>query len=380
MLKLAVIGAGGRGHISKMAHQPENGAALVALCDTDPKAFEIYHELLGRDIATYGDYREVLKRDDIDAVIIATPDFLHEEQAVAALEAGKGVYLEKPMAITIEGCDRILKTAKKTGIKLYVGHNMRFFPVMQKMREIIESGRIGDVQAIWCRHFISYGGDAYFKDWHSESKNTTGLLLQKGAHDIDVIHYLAGSHTVRTVGMGMLSVYDKVADRRGADEKGDARIDEGNWPPLEQKGVSPVIDVEDHSMVMMQMANGVQGSYMQCHYSPDDVRNYTVIGTKGRIENIGDHSTEDKIAKVRVWDARNGFNELGDEEIAVPVAEGTHGGADPMIMDDFVRYLKSGELRGATPWDARQSVAVGCLATESLRNGNVAMDVPGYEG
>ncbi|QDU35344.1 Putative oxidoreductase YteT precursor [Poriferisphaera corsica] len=380
MLKLAVIGAGGRGEISKLAHKPDEGSSLIALCDTREEAFACYTELLGDQVDTYSDYREVLKRDDIDAVIIATPDDLHEEHAIAALQAGKGVYLEKPLAITIEGCDRILQTAKDTGMKLYVGHNMRFFPVMQKMREIIESGRIGEVQAIWCRHFIAYGGDAYFKDWHSERKHTTGLLLQKGAHDIDVIHYLAGSHTVRTVGMGMLSVYDKVEDRRSADEPGDARIDESNWPPLSQTGISPVIDVEDHSMVMMQLASGAQASYMQCHYSPDDVRNYTVIGTKGRIENIGDHSTEEKIAKVRVWESRKGFSEFGDEEIALPAKDGTHGGADPMILDDFVRYMKTGERIGAEPWDARQAVAVGCLASESLRNGNVPKDVPGFGG
>jgi len=296
--------------------------------------------------------------------------------AVAALERGVGVFLEKPMAITIEGCDRILAAQKRSGAKLYVGHNMRFFPVIRKMKQIIDSGRIGEVQAIWCRHFISYGGDAYFKDWHSEQKFTTGLLLQKGAHDIDVIHYLAGAYTTRTVGMGKLSVYNRVPERRKPDEIADRGFNINNWPPLSQKQISPVIDVEDHSMVLMQLANGVQASYEQCHYTPDSHRNYTVIGTAGRIENCNDYSLPEAEAIIRIWDRRVTYIENGTESISLPTIHGDHGGADPLIVKDFLRYLKTGKREGALPLDARQAVAAGVMATRSLRNGNMPFDLP----
>ena len=196
-LKIGSIGAGGRGRICKLAHQPENDVELKAVCDVNPEVLKTYQEEF-KDVYATSDWKQLLEQD-LDAVFVTTPDFLHEEQAVAALSRGISVYLEKPMAITIEGCDRILETAQENNAKVYVGHNMRFFPVIQKMRQWIEEGRIGEVQAIWCRHFVDYGGDAYFKDWHSEQQYSTGLLLQKGAHDIDVIHYLAGAHTVRTV-------------------------------------------------------------------------------------------------------------------------------------------------------------------------------------
>ncbi|WP_432798197.1 Gfo/Idh/MocA family protein [Poriferisphaera sp. WC338] len=381
MIKIGSIGAGRRGKICKMAHDPVNGVELVAVCDVLPEVIAEYQEEFGGKLFATADYKELVAREDIDAVFVTTPDPFHEEHAVAAMEAGKHVYLEKPLAITLEGCDRILETAERCGVKLYVGHNMRFFPVVMKMKEIIASGRIGEVQAIWCRHFISYGGDAYFKDWHSEREYSTGLLLQKGAHDIDVIHYLAGAYTQRTVGMGKLSVYDRVEDRRGEDELGVPDFNRANWPPLSQKGMSPKIDVEDHTMMMMSLENGVQANYMQCHYTPDDVRNYTVIGTEGRIENFGDTSSEEQWAQVRVWDRRCGYQEHGTEAIAIPpLEEGTHGGSDDLIIADFVHYLKTGENRGATALDARMSVAAGCCATESLRQGNKAMEIPVYEG
>lgn len=375
MLKIASIGAGGRGGIVHLAHNPAEGSTLVAACDRRPDVRKHYTEKYP-GIAFFDDYRQLLAHDKYDAVFVTTPDFLHEEMGVAALETGAAVYLEKPMAITLAGCDKLLAASAKHGNRLFVGHNMRFFPVIEKMKEIILSGRIGQVQAIWCRHFIDYGGDAYFKDWHSERRFATGMLLQKGAHDIDVIHHLAGAHTVRTVGMGKLSVYDRVTNRRPEHQPGVARFEIGNWPPLKQTNLSPIIDVEDHSMVLMQLANGVQASYQQCHYTPDGWRNYCVIGDAGRIENWGDYSGGETVCSVRVFEKRRSGWYNGDEEVPVPAAEGSHGGADPRIVADFLRFTRTGVNKGATPWDARQSVAVGYLATASMRNGNIPFDVP----
>ena len=237
--KIGVIGVWGRGNLARYAHKPEEGFVIHAGTDVKQENIKIFQEKYPEAII-YHDYKDLLADKEIDMVFITTPDFFHEEMAVAALEAGKHIYLEKPMAISIEGCDRILKTAMRTKSKLYIGHNMRYFPVVLKMKEIIDSGVIGEVQCGWCRHFVGYGGDAYFRDWHSEQKNTCGLLLQKGAHDIDVMHWLMGSYTKRIVGMGMLSVYDKCG-RREENTPGCAKWDVNQYPPLTQTGFSPVI-------------------------------------------------------------------------------------------------------------------------------------------
>jgi len=247
---------------------------------------------------------------------------------------------------------------------------MRHFPVVLKMKEVIDSGLIGEIQAGWCRHFVNYGGDAYFRDWHSERRNTTGLLLQKGAHDIDVMHWLMGASTRRVVGMGMLSVYDRCG-RRASDEPGSAQWSETHWPPLEQTGFSPVIDVEDHNMVMMQLENGAQACYMQCHYSPDAERNYTFIGTRGRIENIGDSGA----CKIHVWTTR-GPRATPDIVYSLKDSAGSHGGSDPSIISEFVQFVRNGGETNTSPVAARDAVAVGVLGHASMRAGCVPQDVP----
>ena len=137
--------------------------------------------------------------------------------------------------------------------------------------------------------------------------------------------------------------------------------------------MNPVMDVEDLSMMLMELDNGVLASYQQCHYTPDAWRNYTIIGTEGRIENFGDSPGE---CVVRVWNKRTAYKERGDEEHEMPQVEGSHGGADPNIVAEFVRFVREGGKVATSPISARYAVAAGCAAAHSLRHGGIPMDVP----
>ncbi len=375
-IRLGVIGTCGRGLLSDASHAPQRGVQLVAGADVSEEslsAFVSRYRERGDDVTAYRNYREMLATEKLDGVFITSPDFCHEEHACAALERGVAVYLEKPMALTTEGCDRILRTARDHKTKLMLGHNMRYMHFTRKMKSLIDSGVIGDVKAIWCRHFISYGGDAYFRDWHADQETANSLLLQKGAHDLDVIHWLAGQRTVRVCGMGQLGVYDRLP-RRGADTPPATRFDASHWPPMEQSGFNPVINVEDHNMIMMQLDGGIQACYLQCHYTPDACRNYTVIGTKGRIENYGDHHQD---TTIEIWDRRvDRYRLRGDATFRMPAAEGTHGGADPLIVESFVEYLRGTSRPSVSPQDARHAVAAGCAGAQSIRNGGFPVEVP----
>jgi predicted dehydrogenase len=373
-VKIGIIGSGGRGNVLRHVHCPGEGVRVVACCDLDEEALAKNREAYGDDLFVTKDYRELLAHG-IDAVSVGSPDFLHEEHACAALERGVATFLEKPMHITIAGCDRILQTARQSGTKLFVGHNMRYMSLFIEMKRLIDSGAIGEVKAIWCRHFVAYGGDAYFRDWHSERRYANSLLLQKGAHDIDMIHWLAGRYTRRVSAFGSLTVYDKCA-RRSPEEKGDTTWKPEHWPPLEQKDMSPIIDVEDQSVVIMDMGDGVMGSYLQCHFTPDAARNYTVIGTEGRIENVDDC--------IFLWNRRmleweshkralNPDKRFDDTR----TSGADHGGADPVMTREFVAYVRGDVTETtATPGAARMAVAVGCRASDSLRGDGGALNVP----
>ncbi|MEV0593068.1 Gfo/Idh/MocA family protein [Nonomuraea cavernae] len=371
-LRIGVVGLGLRASLALAAHRPGRGSVVAALCDSDPAVLKHQAERFDAEFLTE-DHRRLLDRDDLDAVIVMTPDDTHERVAIDCLQAGKALYLEKPLAITVDGCDNILREARRTGTRLYVGHNMRHMGVVRLMRDAIRRGDIGEPKTVWVRHFVSYGGDYYFKDWHADRSRTTGLLLQKAAHDLDVIHWLADGYTTRVNALGDLMLHGDLPRRAPGEPRPEGWLREFEWPPTSRTGLNHVVDVEDVSVMNMRLDNGVIAAYQQCHFSPDYVRNYTVIGTEGRLENFGDRPGD----TVRVWNTGpSAYRDDADITYRVPDAQGMHGGADTAIMAEFCRFAREGGVTDTSPVGARMSVAAGYMATMSLRDGGIPYDIP----
>ncbi|MCH8805963.1 MAG: Gfo/Idh/MocA family oxidoreductase [Planctomycetes bacterium] len=145
-LALAIIGVGSQGGnlLNKCLKIP--GVRFVAVCDIWPYWLSRYRKLLERydqDVNTYVDYREMLEQErNIDAVIVATPDWVHAEQAVSCLEAGKHVYCEKEMSNTLEGARQMVKAARRTGKLLQIGHQRRSNPRYGHAIKLIEKDKI----------------------------------------------------------------------------------------------------------------------------------------------------------------------------------------------------------------------------------------------
>lgn len=173
--------------------------------------------------------------------------------------------------------------------------------------------------------------------------------------------------------MGTLALYGDIADRR--DRSGERMTDwysVDNWPPTSLTGLNPVVDVEDLSQVNLQLDNGVLASYQQCHFTPDYWRNYTVIGDAGRIENFGDRAGE----RIGLWDHRHDGAAEPDETFVIAGDTVGHGGADQLMMDEFVGFVRNGGLTSTSPVAGRQAVATALVATRSLRGDGAALVVP----
>jgi predicted dehydrogenase len=372
-LRLGTIGFGARSSLAVHAHRPGHGSAVTVVADPSPRGKAQARERIGQDVAVVDSVQEMLAEHEVDAVMILAPDFAHAGVAAVTLAAGIPTFCEKPMAITLEDADAMLALAKQQRARLYIGHNMRHMPVIRQLKRIVDSGRIGRVRAIWCRHFVGDGGDFYFKDWHAERAKSNSLLLQKGAHDIDVIHWLAGGFTRRVSGIGDLAVYGDITDRRdNSDRLMRDWYDRGTWPPSAQTELNPVIDVEDISMLQMTLDNGVLASYQQCHFTPDYWRNYTVIGDAGRIENMGDAGGD----QIHIWESRRSGPGHPDAVEVIERGDGGHGGADVALVSEFLRFARDGGSTEVSAIAAREAVATGVRGAESIRDGGAPKDVP----
>ncbi|MCS6711670.1 Gfo/Idh/MocA family oxidoreductase [Brachybacterium sp. EF45031] len=372
-LPIGVIGHGARGGLARHAHHPGEGSRVTVVADPSERAKEDARRLYGEDVVCVDSVEDLLASGQVDAAMVLPPDDAHASIALQTLGAGLPTFCEKPMAIHLEDADAMLGMAKEKRARLYIGHNMRHMPVVRQMKALIDEGRICRVRAIWCRHFVGAGGDFYFKDWHAERERATSLLLQKGAHDIDVIHWLAGGYTRRVQGIGNLAVYRDITDRR---DNSDRRMwdwySDDNWPPTAQKELNPVIDVEDISMISMTLDNGVLASYQQCHFTPDYWRNYTVIGDAGRLENMSDSGG----GQIHLWTSRHGGPGQPDQVEVISRGDGGHGGADPNLVAEFVRFARDGGATDVSAVAAREAVATGILGAESICRGGEPRDVP----
>ncbi len=370
-LRIGVIGVCGRGGLAN--HWRDSGRArIVAGADVNPGHLEDFRGRMGEGVFVTEDYRRMLERTDVEAVAVTSPDFTHEEYACAALDAGKHVFCEKPLAISTEGCDRILRAWKASGKRLMVGFNMRYMNIFRVMKEIIDSGAIGEVKAAWCRHFVGHGGTFYYHDWHANRCGSNSLLLQKGSHDLDMIHWLTGCYTRRVAAFGSLDFFggDKPNDLTCPECPEKSTCFEYDTTTRNQCCFRQEVDVEDNNVMVMELEGGVKASYLQCHFTPDYHRNYTIIGTEGRLENS---EPEGKVW-VRMRRSRS-WKELADREYRIRPALGGHGGADPVICEDFLDMVLDGREPLATPEAGRMSVAAGCAGADSMRNGGMPVDV-----
>lgn len=239
---MAVIGAGRAGliHARNIATRVRD-AELVALCDADAEAVRRARAELGCSVGE-ADYREVCGRSDVHAVVIATPTGFHREVACEAAHCGKHVFLEKPMATSLEECREIQAAVEAAGVKLQMGFMRRFDAGFRRAKEVLDSGELGRPTLI-----KSTGrGPSQPAEWMYDVSRSHGVLAEVNSHDWDSLRWLAGSDIRR--------VYAEAGNFKCRDVV-------ERWP-----------DYYDHVAVTLRFTNGAIGMLdgaMKCEYGYD---------------------------------------------------------------------------------------------------------------
>lgn len=331
-------------------------------------------------LKVYPDLPAALADGGFDAAVVTSPDDTHRALGQALMEAGLDVLVDKPLATTVADAHALLATARRTGRLLYVGHNMRFMPVVRTLRRVVADGLIGTPRSMWTRHFVGRGGDYFFRDWHCESARTGGLLVHKACHDLDAMCFILGTRIRAVQAIGTNAVYHDCAPLPEGKNAPAVVNDVMHWPPSSLTDVNPAMDVEDLSLMQMVCDDGVLASYQQCHFTPDYWRSYCVIGDAGRAENVGDGPG----GEVLVWNRRrHGFDAEPDLRVSLgdPTgASASHDTADSAMLADFVRCLRTGAPPVTDAACAANVVAAGVLARQSLLSDGRLIPVPPTAG
>lgn len=257
ILKVCLIGCGRAGmiHARNYKNKIEN-ARMVAVVDAVPEAAKAAAEELGVD-KCFSDYKEILQDEEIDAVIVVAPTNLHKQIVIDCAAAGKHIFCEKPMAMTVEECDEMIAACEQHKVKLQIGFMRRFDASFREAKRLVEEGAIGDLVQI----HSNTRGPSKPRPWMYDIKKSNGILAEVNSHDIDAVRWMAGSD--------IESVYAVAGNFRNPEAEAD-------YP-----------DYYDSVLMNGTLKNGVHfcidgAAYVQYGYDSK----MELIGTKGKI-NVG---------------------------------------------------------------------------------------------
>jgi predicted dehydrogenase len=242
-IKVAVVGTGfgAAVHIPALTYLPE--FTVAAVCSRRPERAHLTAAQYGIDVAL-SDYKELLRSPGIDAVVIATPPFLHHNMVIAALEAGKHVLCEKPMAKSLAEARDMMKIAERLGVAAMVNHEFRFVANRARAKELITEGYIGDPHSASLTIYRSSLNDpnGIPFGWLMETEKAGGMLGAAGSHHIDALRWWFGEVKAVAGAVGTL-----VKRRR-----------------LPESMQMAAVDADDNFSVLLKFANGALGTI---HYS-----------------------------------------------------------------------------------------------------------------
>ena len=203
-VRLGVIGAGSRGQedMRQFLHVP--GVSIAAICDIYPPRYAQVNRLAGREVPATASHTELLQRDDIDAVLIASPVGLHAEHVIAAARSGRPVFGEKALGFTVEQNQRIVEEVLRAKVLFQIGHEYRYASWVQESIRRVKAGEIGKpthVSAYWNRNGNwrrsvpspdPEGKLEHLINWRLYRESSGGLGTELGSHHIDIANWVFG--------------------------------------------------------------------------------------------------------------------------------------------------------------------------------------------
>ena len=391
-LRLGIVGAGNRGAMAfglLFTEEHADTVKIVALTDSNRTRAEAALAVLDSKADVYESSGEMFARKDIDAVVIASPDYLHEEQCIDAFAHGKHVLVDKPLATTATGCLRVIEASKRAGRMLYMGFNLRHDVMLKRLKQLVDGGDLGKVFSIQAVEHYD-GGRTYMARWNRLKKYSGGLFIHKGSHDFDVINWLMGAaRPARVSCFGGVSVFKEenlpftlregVAPGPGCsacpyrEECPDCDVWADAFQNLNAKygdkarrmwdeaatakdGYRKDLcmylsdkDTHDQGIAIIEYDDGATASHSEYFATPITNRRYMVEGTRGHGEA---DLHERRICLFPRWTSDR-------IEYAIAADVGGHGGTDPKMCAEFVRCVLEHRQPSASGIDGAWSVAVG---------------------
>ncbi|MCH2170634.1 Gfo/Idh/MocA family oxidoreductase [Myxococcota bacterium] len=353
-LRYGIVGAGMMGleHVQSLAPMPD--AQVVAVADPHPASQNWARMVLGEGPEIHSDNRELLARDDLDVVVIATPNHTHRAVFEQALDSGLHLFIEKPLCTTLEDCRFVVEHAAHYPGRIWVGLEYRYMPPVARMVEEVRAGRVGRLRMLAIReHRFPFLPKV--NDWNRFTRNTGGTLVEKCCHFFDLMHLIVGAPPTRVYASG-------AQDVNHLDERYDGEVP----------------DILDNAYVIVDFAGGARAQLDLCMFAEgsEHQEELVAVGDAGKLEAF--------LPSGRLVMGRRHPRELHEEVVELdPRVEypGFHHGATTLEHLAFQRALRNDEPVEVGVNEGLWSVATGVAAQTSIHEGRpVDLAELGVEG
>ena len=350
-VRYGIIGIGNMGtqHSTYLSKGDVKGAELTAVCDINPKRLEWAKENLPSSVTVFDDYKKLLSSGLVDAVIIATPHYLHPVIGIEAFEAGLNVLSEKPIGVYTNKVLELMDAAKKSGKAFGIMYNQRTNPVFAKARELVQNGELGTLKRCvwiitdWYRSQAYYNSGTWRATWEGEGG---GVLLNQCPHNLDLWQWIFGMPTKIRAFMSFGKYHD--------------------------------IEVEDDVTAYAEYENGATGVFITTTGETPGTNRLEISGSRGKLICEGGKLTfyrNQQDERVYCFGSEKGFDR--------PVADVIDVGFIPrtmqehaMITQNFTNHLLKGEELIAPGYDGIKGLSISNAMHLSAWK-NETIDVPG---
>ena len=342
VMRIGVIGTGMMGceHIRNIKANPQ--AVVSAISDPHEEPLEWARQALGADnsVAEFRNHQDLLQSGEVDAVIIASPNFTHHDLLQDVLSTDIPVLVEKPMCTTVSDCVDVVKLAQQRTALTWVGLEYRYMSPIARMLEVVRSGELGELKMISIReHRFPFLQKV--NNWNRFSRNTGGTLVEKCCHFFDLMNLIAQSPPIRVMASGAQDVnhLDEIYDGERS-------------------------DILDNAYVIVEFANSMRAMLDLSMFAEigNNEQEIAVVGSNGKVEAhipgpghiyIGNRSSRE-LRKVEA---------AMSEDVAYV---GAHFGASYIEVDKFVRAIANNSAPDVTVNDGLWSVIIGVAAHRAI--------------
>ncbi|MCI8589656.1 MAG: Gfo/Idh/MocA family oxidoreductase [Clostridiales bacterium] len=404
-MKILVAGLGSRwGLYAEYVRKHPDDIKIVGLADANESRLQAYAEEFGvPESACFTDANTMFEAGiEADGAVICTMDQLHYTNAMTAMKQGYHLMLEKPVALRAEECVAIRDYANEHGLNVVVCHVLRYTPFYQKIKEIIDSGMIGEVCTIQAMERVEYWhmAHSYVRGNWRCSEQSSPMILAKACHDTDILLWLCGKKCKSVSSFGSLKYFGKKDQPEGAADRclacryvddcpysaklhyiEEAKKGRRDWPlDVVAKNPTPEAleealktspygkcvylcdnNVVDHQILNLWMEDDVAISFTMSSFNTKSGRMINIMATHGNIyADMGDN--------VITLDVFGKTHEVIDVNKLATEFNG-HGGGDDRLFEDFITLLREGRSQAKTLTDINRSVESHfiCLAAEQSR-------------